>query len=106
MGLFGRKPDKDDPEIAAARAEAEGELRAGWQLVGDDREGFLIRGGASERQIRLNVWAAGAEGPDGEIEIGIACDKAGAYLALAERLRRDLDESASWAPPVEHAEAL
>ncbi len=100
MGLFDRKDD--DPNVAAARADAESALPQGWKLADDDREGFLLDG--ADAQITLNVWAAAAEGPNGELELAVACDKAGAYRALARRLRGDLETTDGWAPPVHYVE--
>lgn len=100
MGLFGRK--EDDPDLVAARADAEGALPEGWKLAEEDREGFLLPG--PHTQISLDVWAAAAEGPNGELELAVACDKAGAYIALARRLRGDLEETDGWAPPMQHVE--
>src|SRR5688572_32858573 len=98
VGLFDRKDD--DSNLVATRADAEGALPEGWKLAEEDREGFLLVG--PETQISLDVWAAAAEGPNGELELAVACDKAGAYTALALRLRGDLDESAAWSPPLHH----
>jgi hypothetical protein len=100
VGLFDRKDD--DPNLIAAREDAAGALPEGWSLAEEDREGFLLSG--PETQIRLNVWAAAAEGPNGEIELAVACDKAGAYTALARRLRGDLDTTDAWAPPDHYLE--
>jgi hypothetical protein len=97
VGLFGRKDD--DPNLVAARADAESALAEGWKLAEEDREGFLLAG--PQTQISLDVWAAAAEGPNGELELAVACDKAGAYIALARRLRGDLEETDGWAPPVQ-----
>jgi hypothetical protein len=102
MGLFDRSDD--DPNLVAARADAEGVLPEGWKLAEEDREGFLLVG--PETQISLDVWAAAAEGPNGELELAIACDKAGAYLGLARRLRGDLETTDAWSPPTELAERL
>jgi hypothetical protein len=99
MGLFDRK--EDDPNLVAARADAEGALPEGWALAEEDREGFLLVGNTS---IALDVWAAAAEGPNGELELAVACDKPGAYIALARRLRGDLETTEAWAPPLEHVE--
>lgn len=100
MGLFGRK--KDDPNLVAARADAEGTLPHGWKLAEEDREGFLLPG--PQTQISLDVWAAAAEGPNGELELAVACDKAGAYTALARRLRGDLETTEAWSPPTQYVE--
>ena len=100
MGLFDRK--EDDPDLVAARADAEGALPEGWKLAEEDREGFLLSG--PETQISLDVWAAAAEGPNGELELAVACDKPGAYIALASRLRGDLETSVGWAPPLGNVE--
>jgi hypothetical protein len=93
MPLFGRN---DTPDLVAARADAESALPERWQLVGDDKEGFLITGEGFE--FTLNVWAAAAIGPNGETEVGVACDKPGAYIALGRRLRGDLEQSDAWSP--------
>jgi hypothetical protein len=100
VALFGRK--EEHPNLVAARADAEGALPEGWKLAEEDREGFLLPG--PHTQIALDVWAAAAEGPNGELELAVACDKAGAYIALARRLRGDLEETDGWAPPVQHIE--
>jgi hypothetical protein len=100
VSLFGHKDD--DPNLAAARTDAEGALAEGWKLSEEDREGFLLSG--PRTQIALDVWAAAAEGPNGELELAVACDKAGAYLALARRLRGDLEETDAWAPPLRYIE--
>jgi hypothetical protein len=55
--LFDRKDD--DPNLIAARADAEGALPEGWKLAEEDREGFLLVG--PETQISLDVWAAAAK---------------------------------------------
>jgi hypothetical protein len=102
VGLFDRKGD--DPNLVAARADAEGVLPEGWKLAEEDREGFLLV--APGTQIALDVWAAAAEGPNGELELAVACDKAGAYTALARRLRGDLETTDGWAPPAEYIERL
>lgn len=100
MGLFDRKDD--DPDLVAARADAEGALPAGWKLAEEDREGFLLSG--ADTQIALDVWAAAAEGPNGELELAIACERAGAYHSLARRLRGDLETTDGWVPPAHHIE--
>ena len=100
VGLFDRSDD--EPDVVAARADAEGAPPEGWKLLEDDREGFLLSG--PDTQITLNVWAAAAEGPNGELELAVACDKAGAYTALARRLRGDLETTEGWAPPVQYFE--
>ena len=100
MRLFDRKDE--DPGLVAARADAEGALPEGWKLAEEDREGFLLSG--PETQISLDVWAAAAEGPNGELELAVACDKAGAYHALARRLRGDLETTDAWAPPTHYLE--
>jgi hypothetical protein len=100
VGLFGRKDD--DPDLVAARADAEGALPDGWKLAEEDREGFLL--GGPETQITLDVWAAAAEGPNGELEPAVACDKIGAYHALARRLRGDLETTDAWAPPAHYVQ--
>ena len=66
------------------------------------REGFLLDG--PETQIALDVWAAAAEGPNGELEVAVACDKAGVYVSLARRLRGDVETSDGWAPPAHYIE--
>jgi hypothetical protein len=99
VGFFDRKDD--DPNLVAARADAEAALPEGWKLAEEDREGFLLVGSTN---ISLDVWAAAAEGPNGELELAVACDKAGAYIALARRLSGDLETTDSWAPPVQYAE--
>jgi hypothetical protein len=100
VGLFGRKDD--DPDLVVARADAEAALPDGWSLAEEDREGFLLVG--PHTQIALDVWAAAAEGPNGELELAVACDKSGAYVALARRLRGDLETADGWAPPVQYVE--
>jgi hypothetical protein len=95
VGLFDRH--EDDPDLVAARADAEGALPEGWKLAEEDREGFLLVG--PQTQIQLDVWAAAAEGPNGELELAVACDKVGAYIGLARRLRGDLETSEAWVPP-------
>ena len=100
MGLFDRH--EDDPDLVAAKADAEGALREGWRLAEEDREGFLLVG--PQTHIALDVWAAAAEGPNGELELAVACDKVGAYIGLARRLRGDLKTSDAWAPPAQYIE--
>jgi hypothetical protein len=100
MGFFSR--EDDDSDFVAARTAAEGVLPEGWTLAEEDREGFLLV--LPETQISLNVWAAAAEGPNGELELAVGCDKAGAYNALARRLRGDLETTDHWAPPVPYIE--
>jgi hypothetical protein len=100
VGLFKRR--EDDPDLVAARADAEGALPEGWKLAEEDREGFLLVG--PQTHISLDVWAAAAEGPNGELELAVACDKVGAYIALAGRLRGDLETSDAWAPPAQYIE--
>jgi hypothetical protein len=100
MGLFDRARD-DEPNLLAAKADAESALPDGWTLVEEDREGFLLAG---KTTIQLDVWAAAAEGPNGELELAIACDKAGAYTALARRLRGDLETTEDWSPPLHYVE--
>ena len=99
MGLFGRK--SEDPDVAHAKEEAAAALPAGWQLVEEDREGFLLVGTTT---IGLDVWAAAAEGPGGELELAVACTKAGAFRALGRRLRGDLPTAEAWAPPPQFVE--
>jgi hypothetical protein len=36
--------------------------------------------------------------------LAVACDRPGAYVALARRLRGDLDETAAWSPPLHNVE--
>ena len=97
MGFFGRLKE-EDPALTAAKQEAEAALPDGWTLAEEDREGFLLVG---TRSIKLDVWAAAAEGSAGELELAVACDKAGAYRALARRLAGDLPTADAWAPPPE-----
>lgn len=99
MGLFDRRRDDDDPSLVAAKADAEGALPAGWTLAEEDREGFHLMGKSG---IALDVWATAAEGPNGELELAVGCDRAGAYTALALRLRGDLDQTEAWSPPLHH----
>ncbi len=101
MGIFGQK---DDPDVDAARAEAEAALPVGWTLAEEDREAFHLVG--ADRDISLDVWAAAAEGPGEALELAIACDKAGAFRALAARLRGDLPTSDAWSPPPGFVERL
>ena len=101
MPFWGRR-EEEDPQLAAARADAEGALPPGWTLAEEDREGFLLVG--KDVQISLDVWAAAAEGPDGELELAVACEKAGAYRALARRLRGDLPTEDAWSPPLSFVE--
>jgi hypothetical protein len=100
VGLFGGS--EDNPNLVAARADAEGALPEGWRLAEEDRERFLLPG--PQTQISLDVWAAAAEGPNGELELAVACDKSGAYTALARRLRGDLETTDEWAPPTQYVE--
>jgi hypothetical protein len=100
MGLFDRS--EDDPNLIAARADAEATLPEGWKLAEEDRERFLLVG--PQTQISLEVWAAAAEGPNGELELAVACHKADAYTALARRLGGDLDTTEAWSPPIQFAE--
>jgi hypothetical protein len=100
MGFFDRK--EDDPNLVAAREDAADALPEGWNFAEEDREGFLLSG--PKTQITLDVWAAAAEGPNGEIELAVACDKAAAYTALAHRLRGDLEPTDCWVPPAHHIE--
>ena len=99
--FFQRK--EEDPNLQAARADAESALPEGWKLAEDDREGFLIEG-ADKANITLDVWAAAAEGPNGELEVAVACEQAGAYRALAQRLRGELETTETWAPPSRYIE--
>jgi hypothetical protein len=101
VGLFDRSGKEDDPNLVVARADAEAALPEGWKLAEEDREGFLLVGRTT---IALNVWAAAAEGPNGELELAVACDKPGAYTALALRLRGDLETTEVWAPPLHYVE--
>jgi hypothetical protein len=50
------------------------------------------------------VWAAAAEGPNGEFELAVACHKADAYTALARRLGGDLETTEAWSPPIQFAD--
>jgi hypothetical protein len=102
MGFFDRRKE-EDPNLFAAKQEAEAALPEGWTLAEEDREGFLLVGTQS---IRLDVWAAAAEGPAGELELAVACDKGGAYRALARRLEGNLATADGWAPPSEFVERL
>lgn len=85
-----------DPNLAAARQEAEAELPEGWTLRGTDREGFQW---FDEPYVIVRAWAALAEGPAHERMVAIAADEAEAYRQLARRLRGELDEEQGWAPP-------
>lgn len=93
---------EEDPNLSAALTAAEEALPEGWKLAEEDRERFLLDG--ARTQISLEVWAAAAEGPSGELELAIACDKAGAYTALASRFRGSLDTQDAWSPPAQFAE--
>ena len=99
MGFFDR--NDDDPNLVAARADAESALPEGWKIAEEDREGFLLVGTTT---IALDVWAAAAEGPNGELELAVACDKASAYIALGRRLRGDLETTDGWAPPLQYVD--
>jgi hypothetical protein len=88
--------ERVDPEVEAARQEAQAALPDAWALRGTDREGFQW---FDEPYVIVRAWAALAEGPGNERMVAIAADEATAYRQLARRLRGDLDEREGWAPP-------
>ena len=98
MGFFDR--NDDDPNLVAARADAESALPEGWKLAEEDREGFLLVGTTT---IALDVGQPRAA-PNGELELAVACDKASAYIALGRRLRGDLETTDGWAPPLQYVD--
>jgi hypothetical protein len=93
---FWRREKRVDPEVEAARQEAQAALPDAWALRATDREGFQW---FDEPYVIVRAWAALAEGPGNERMVAIAADEATAYRQLARRLRGDLDEREGWAPP-------
>lgn len=95
-----RGPDDRDPreelapEVRAAYDQAAAALPDGWELHRPDRERYR-RGTA-----RVAVWSVAATGPHQQVAVGAALDEAGAFGALARRLRGELDPEEGWAPPV------
>ena len=92
--LWGGGEEEREPGLEAARAEAEGALPEGWELVGSDKESF----GWVEADIV--VHGALATGPAGEFAVAIAVTESEAFRQLARRLRGKLEVSDGWAPPV------
>jgi hypothetical protein len=98
IGRRGMRSESLGPAVSQARTEAEQELPSGWKIVEADHENF------SAGDQSLSVWGAFAEGPGGEVAVGVALTQAEAYRQLARRLRGDLDVSDGWAPPLNGGE--
>ena len=95
MAPFWRQGEEErDPELEAARADAEAALPDGWQLVGTDRESF------SWLEPNVTVHGALASGPGSQHAVALALTEAEAYRQLARRLRDELEVSDGWAPPL------
>ena len=60
------KPKPPDPEVEAARAEAEAALRSGWQIYRVDDESFRVPKG------RVKTFGVIATGPGGEPALVVA----------------------------------
>jgi len=82
--------DPESPQEATARADALALLPEGTDLMNVD----------SEKLGRMRVYAVVVHMPDDLGTAGVGLDRAEAWLALTERLRGDLPESAVWFPPV------
>ena len=96
MRWFRRKPD---PEVEAARAELESVLPPGWTIDRSDRERFSLF------QRGLVVWAAWAScEAEHRYAIAFGRSEADAFRQVARRLRRELEPTLSWRPPIAWSE--
>ena len=87
---------EDDPEVVAAKEEADAALPSGWELFNSDRERYFFPGGY------LETWAVVASGSDGDAELVMGVGEAGGLRQLARRMRGELEIAEAWAAPMEH----
>lgn len=85
---------KTDPELDAARAEAEAALPPGWQIHRSDLESFRVPTGVVE------TYGICAVGPGDESALVVAVGEANAYRHFARHVRGELDVADGWAVPL------
>ena len=95
MPLWGRKTD---PELDAARAEAEAALPPGWEIYRSDLESFRVPGGV------VKTYGICATGPGDESALVIAVGEANAYRHFARHMRGELESADGWAVPLTDVE--
>ena len=98
MPFWRRKPKEVDPQLEAARAEAEASLPPGWQIYRSDRERFSVPQG------RVTTYAISAVGPTDERALVIAVGEPNAYRQLARLMRGELEPSEAWSVPLDDFE--
>ena len=94
MPFWKKKPP--DPNIEAARAEAEAALPPGWEIRRSDLETFRIPTG---RIYTYGICAAGP-GPHDQALV-IAVGEANAYRYFARFMRGEFEPAEGWAVPLE-----
>lgn len=89
---FWRK--EPNPELDAARTEAEGALPPGWEIHAVDPESFRVPAG------KILTYGISAYGPAGEKALVVAVGKVNAYRQLTRLLHGELDPTESWGVPL------
>ena len=85
---------KRDPELQAARAEAEASLPPGWKIYRSDSERFRVPAG------HITTYGICATGPSDQHSLVIAVGEANAYRHFARHMRGGLDFADGWAIPL------
>lgn len=96
MGLFAKlRGTERTPEAEAAVERLQGELPDGWRLV-ELRQQMFCR-----RPVKLYVWGASAEGPDGRRVLTLSADADGvlAVSSVADVVAGTARPAPRWAPP-------
>ena len=89
---------KLDPEVEAAKMEAEDALPPGWEIHVVDPEWFWVPAG------KVVTYGISAYGPSGEKALVLGVGKVNAYRQLTRLMRGELEKSESWAVPLGAAE--
>jgi hypothetical protein len=91
MAFWNREPD---PDLEAARAEAEETLPSGWEIYRSDREKLRVPTG------RVVTYAISAAGPGNQTALVIAVGEANAYRQFARLMRGELVVAEGWGVPL------
>lgn len=89
---------KLDPEVEAAKTEAENALPPGSQIHVVDPEWFWVPAG------KVVTYGISAYGPARDKALVVAVGEANAYRQLTRLMRGDLQKSESWAVPLDAVE--
>jgi hypothetical protein len=85
---------EQDPDVEAARAEAEAALPSGWEIYRSDREKLRVPGG------RVVTYAISASGPSDETALVVAVGEANAFRQFAKLMRGELTAAEGWSVPL------